>query len=67
MVLNRGTTTDDVVSVHTDKKIKRKRGDGRVQILLEAENKVYRVSIFKGRLLHDNNWLPFGYLSADQS
>ena len=37
-----------MVTVHTDKKIKRKRGKyGRVQILSEAEDKIYRVSFFQ--------------------
>ena len=69
MILKTGRTTpDDVVTVHTDKKIKRKREkDGTVQILSEAEDKIYRVSFLKRRRLHDNNSVPFGYLSADQS
>ena len=67
MILKTGRTTtgDDVVTVHTDKKIKRKRMDGKVQILSEAEDKFYRVSFFKRRRLHDNNSVPFGYLFAD--
>jgi len=72
MILKTGRTTadddEDVVTVHTDKKIKLKRQKvGRVQILSEAEDKIYRVSFFKRRQLHDNNSVPFGYLSADQS
>ena len=69
MILKTGRTTpDDVVTIHTDKKIKCKREkDGRVQILSEAEDKIYRVSFLKRRRLHDNNSVPFGYLSADQS
>ena len=68
MILNGRTTPDDVVTVHTDTKIKRKREkDGRVQILSEAEDKIYSVSFFKRRRLHDNNSVPFGYLSADRS
>ena len=50
MILKTGRTTpdDDLVTVHTDKKIKRKRGkDGRFQILSEVEDKIYRVSFFK--------------------
>ena len=66
MILNRGRP-DEVVTVHTDKKIKRKRKEGRVQILSEAEDKIYRVSFFKRRRLNDNNLVPFGYLFADQS
>ena len=45
MILNRGRP-DEVVTVHTDKKIKRKRKEGIVQILSEAEDKIYRVSFF---------------------
>ena len=68
MILKTGRPTTDVVTVHTDKKIKRKREkDGRVQILSEAEGKIYRVSFFKRRRLQDNNSVPFGYLTTDQS
>ena len=69
MILKTGRTTpDDVVTVHTDKKIKRKTGkDGGVQILSEAEDKIYRVSFFKRRRLHDNNSVLFGYLTAEHS
>ena len=69
MILKTGSTTsDDVVTVHTEKKIIRKREkNGRVQILTEAEDKIYRVSFLKRRRLHDNNSVPFGYLSAEQS
>jgi hypothetical protein len=57
---------EDVVTVHTDKKIKRKREkDGRVQILSEAEDKIFRVSFFKRRRLHDNNSVPFGYINNE--
>ena len=66
MILNRGRP-DEVVTVHTDKKIKRKRKEGRVQILSESEDKIYIVSFFKRRRLHDNNSVPFGYLFADKS
>ena len=66
VVLNKGIP-DDVVTVHTDKKIKRKRKEGTVQILSEAEDNIYRVSFFKRGRLHDKNSVPFGYLFADQS
>jgi len=69
MILKTGRTTtdDDAVTVHTDKKIKRKREkDGRVQILSEAKDNIYRVSFFKRRRILDNNSVPFGYLSTDQ-
>ena len=64
MILNKGRP-DEVVTVHTDKKIKRKRKEGRVQILSEAEDKIYRVSFFKRSRLHDNNSDQFGYLFTD--
>jgi len=54
---------DEVVTLHTDRKIKRKRKEGRVLILSEAEDNIYRVSFFKRRRLHDNNSVPFGYLT----
>ena len=60
MILNR--RPNEVVTVHTDKKIKRKRNEGRVQILSEPEDKIYRISFFKRRRLHDNNSFPFSYL-----
>jgi hypothetical protein len=63
MILNR--IPDEVVTVHTDKKIKRKRKEGREQILSEAGDKVYRISFFKRRRIHDNNSVPFGYLFAE--
>ena len=65
--LNGRTTPDDVVKVHTDKRIKSKGKDGRVQILSEAEDKILQSFVFKRRRLHDNNSFPFGYLSAEQS
>ena len=37
----------DTVTVHTERNIKRKRGNGgRVQIVREPEDKTYRVSFF---------------------
>jgi len=53
MILNR--RPDEVLTVGTDKKFKRKRKEGRVQILSEAGDKIYRVSFSKRRRLHDNN------------
>jgi len=59
----RGVETD-TVTVHTERKIKRKRENGgRVQIVMEPEDKTYRVSFFKRRRLHDNTSVPFGYKS----
>ena len=62
----RGTETD-TVSVHTARKIKRKRGkdgDGRIQIVTEPEDKTYRVSFLKRRRFHDNTSVPFRYIKA---
>ena len=56
---------DEVVTVHTDKKIKCRRKEERLQILSEADDKIYRISFFKTIRLHNNNSVPFGYLSAD--
>jgi hypothetical protein len=60
MVLKGGPR--DVVIVHTDKIIKRKRKDGGgVSIVTEPEEKMYRISFLKRRRLSDNNSVPFGY------
>jgi len=62
MILRGGGETD-TVTVHTERKIKRKRGNGgRVQIVTVPEDKTYRVSFFKRRRLHDNPSVPFGYI-----
>ena len=61
--MNKGP--DEVVTVHTDKKIKCRRKEERLQILSEADDKIYRISFFKTIRLHNNNSVPFGYLSAD--
>ena len=56
----------DTVTVHTEKKIKRKRRNGgRLQIVTEPEHKTYRVSVFKRRRLHDNTSVPFGYIKCE--
>ena len=57
-------TGDDVVNVHTERKIKRNRmggGGGLVAIVTEPEDKIYRISFFKRRRLDDNTSVPFGY------
>jgi len=62
----RGTETD-TVTVHTERKIKRKRcrdDDGRIRIVTEPEDKTNRVSILKRRRLHDNTSVPFGYIKG---
>jgi hypothetical protein len=60
--------SEDSVTVHTDRKIKRKknRADGvacssYVSLVTEPEDKLYRVSFFKRRRLDDNSSVPFGY------
>ena len=52
----------ETVTVHTELKIKRKRADGKVHIVTETEEKVYRVSFLKRRHLCDNTSFPFGYV-----
>ena len=64
MILRGGGCETDTVTVHTERKIKRKRGNGRVQIVREPEDKTYRVSFFKRRRLHDNTSVPFGYIKG---
>ena len=51
----------DQVTVHTVKKIKSKRkaGGGVVSIIPEPKDKLYRISFFKRRRLHDNTIVPF--------
>jgi hypothetical protein len=51
----------DIVTVNTDKKIKRKR-NGVVALITEPKDKVYRISFFKRRRLNDNTPVPFGYI-----
>jgi len=55
--------TPESATVHTAKKIKRKRAANTacVALVSEPEDKTYRVSFFKRRRLHDNTSLPFGY------
>jgi len=51
------------VTVHTEKKIKRKwkAGGGIISIITEPEDKMYRMSFFKRRRLGDNSSVPCGY------
>jgi hypothetical protein len=63
IILRRDAT--ETVTVHTEKKIKRKRGkcgDGRINIITLPEDKIYKVSFFKWRRLNDNTSVPFGYM-----
>jgi hypothetical protein len=58
-------TGQDTVTIHTERKIKRKRvkdGEGNVQTVTESVDKTYRVSFLKRRRLHDNTSVPFGYI-----
>ena len=59
MILGTGEPT---VTLHTEKKSKRKRnGGGTVAIVTEPEDKMYRISFFKRRRLGENSSFPFGY------
>jgi hypothetical protein len=56
--------TEESVTVHTDHKMKRKRtaeGGGGVSIITEPEDRIYKISFFKRRRLHDETSVPFGY------
>jgi hypothetical protein len=55
-----GRVEEPAVTVQTEKKIKRKRteGGGTVSIVTEPENKMYRISCFKGRRLADSTSVP---------
>ena len=54
-----------LVTVHADRKIKRKRGGegggACVSIITEPEDKIYRISFYKRRRRDDNTSVPFGY------
>ena len=63
MILRGVDGETDTVTVRTERKIKRKRGNGgRVQIVTEPEDKMCRVSFFKKRRLHDDTSVPYGYI-----
>ena len=65
-----GRNEKETITVHTERKIKRKRGkdgDGRVNIISEPEDKTYRVSFFKRRRLDNNSSVPFGYIKGSES
>jgi hypothetical protein len=53
---------DETVTVRTKNKIKRKRRNGKVNIISQPEEKTYRLSFIKRRRLNDNTSLPFGYI-----
>ena len=50
----------ETVTVHTESNIKRRRADGKIHIVTEPEDKIYRVSFLKRRRLCDNTSVPFG-------
>jgi hypothetical protein len=55
----------DVITVCTDRKIRRKLGMGgaeAISIISEPEDKVYRILFLKHRRLADNDSVPFGYI-----
>jgi len=55
-------TGEPKLTVHTEKKIKRKRNGGVLWTLFtEPEDKMYRISYFKRRRLGDNSTVRFGY------
>ena len=58
MILRGGGETD-TVTVHTERKIKRKRGIGKVQIVTEPEDKTHRVSFLREddyTTIHPSPW-----------
>jgi hypothetical protein len=59
-------TPPDTVTVHTEKKIKRKwdGNGGPIHIVTEPEDKMYRVCFTKRRRLADNSSVPFGYING---
>jgi hypothetical protein len=71
-----GTDASDVITVRTERKIKRKKrkGDGSgpsiggvAIILSEPEEKIYRVSFHKRRHLDNFDSVHFGYIKGEQS
>jgi len=51
-----------VVNVYNETKIEHKKKGGRtVSIVTEPDDKLYRISFLKRRLLGDNTSVPFGY------
>jgi hypothetical protein len=64
----------DVITVHTARKIKRKkrRSDGSgpsaadtVTLVSEPQDKIYRVSFHKGTRLDNFDSFPFGYVADE--
>ena len=52
----------ETVTVHTERKIKRKRADGKIHIVTEPEDKINMDSFRNRRRLCDNTSVPFGYI-----
>ena len=63
MALVKGVETK--VTVHTEKKIKRRRKGGTIAIVTKPEDKTYRIWFFKRRRLADNSSVPFGYKKGE--
>ena len=57
-----GSNDTETGTVHTQRKIKRKRADGKIHIVTEPEEKTYRFSFLKRRRLCDNTLVPFSYI-----
>jgi len=54
---------EPVVNLHTEHKIKRKSSTGgTVDVLIDPENKRYRISFIKRRQLHDHSSVPLVYI-----
>jgi hypothetical protein len=71
-----GVDATDVITVRTERNIKRKKrkGDGSgpssaggATIGSEPEEKIYRVAFHKSRRLDDFDSVPFGYIKGEQS
>jgi hypothetical protein len=65
MILN-PREAHDTVNVHTDKKIKRKKGrfeGSPINIITEPEDKMYRMCYTKRLRLIENSLGPFGYIN----
>jgi hypothetical protein len=61
-----GGDETEKVTVHTERKIKRKKAGERIDNVTEPEDKMYRVSFFKRRCLGDNTSVPFAYIERGQ-
>jgi hypothetical protein len=57
----RGDVTERV-TVDTERKRKRKRADGRINIVTKPGDKIYSVFFLKSRRLCENTSISFGYV-----